>query len=107
MNPLQRGWLIASLVAFGLMGMFPPWLKPVVKESKPDFGYNLLGNAPNQVSVVTPATYDVSAGYGFVFAPSRENGGEVFWRYGDGERIDFTRLLAQWAVLAAFATANH
>lgn len=70
--------MVIALLLFAAMGLCPPWV------------YTGFGT-----SVVRPA------GYHLVFAPPTPESD----RWADGVRIDGTRLLLQWAVLAAVVGA--
>jgi len=77
LNALQRKILLVGIAVIVLMGICPPW--------KHTFKYKSINS-------------EEPAGYGLiVYPPSAEGYGPA----GYGIKIDFSRLLIQWAVTAA------
>jgi hypothetical protein len=107
MNKKQRFVLVAGLVAFVLMGLFPPWLdisqrRWVIHSPTPTYSQTPPSDAP-QPQLVPPsqsvAQIEYAGGYAFLFSPGSHVWGDGF--NTDAHRVDFPRLAIQWITTAA------
>jgi hypothetical protein len=86
MNPIQKEWLVIVAVLMLAMLIYPPWVKIT--------------------NIVTPAAYATplqtetqeSAGYSWLLEPPKANNSPPF--HYASIRIDYARLVTQWAVAA-------
>ena len=76
LNEKQRKVVIVGIVLFFLMGLFPPWI------------YTLNAQSINR---------EKPAGYALIISPPEPEKNAVVF----GVKIDISRLIIQWLVLAA------
>lgn len=89
MNPIQKELLVYGAVVMLAMVAFPPWVR-ITQHVTPAF----------DKSAVQTETQE-SAGYSWLFEPPKANN-QPSWGYGSYEsvKIDFGRLVVQWATVA-------
>lgn len=92
MNHAQKTILLVGTIVIAVMGVYPPWLRVEPNQSAQSMGYGLLWSPPfeNRSERARLFGFELQVDMGPVTA----------------NKIDWSRLLAQWATIAVLRVAE-